>query len=538
MTNKKEVYLACSGDLRLSANRMGWDAQEQMEAGLKRAIEKRGWKVIRAHQYDPAKGHGFIDSQKMGMNVFRDLHPEIPLIIAESIWQYSHHVLPGLTTHRAPVLTVANWSGQWSGLVGMLNLNGSLTKANIPYSTLWSKSFDDAFFLRGLDEWLTTGVVSHDRSHVHLFDPDIIPDEDLRAGSDFARKFRDDKAIIGVFDEGCMGMFNAIIPDNILHKTGVFKERLSQSALYAEMMSTGDHEAAEILDWLLKAGMKFNWGVEPETELTKEQTLQQCKMYIAAIRIADEFGCDAIGIQYQQGLKDLTASSDLAEGLLNNKLRPPVFSKSGRELYPSHALPHFNEVDECAGLDALLTYRLWTEMGMEGENTLHDIRWGEHFQNEDINDFVWLFLISGAAPPAHFDGGYRGASSERQPPMYFQKGGGSLKGVSKPGFVVWSRIFVEREKLHCDLGVAEVVKLPEEEVQRRWNMTTPQWPAMHVILKGITRDQMMARHKANHLQVVYANDEYTAHRACRIKAAAMTELGIFTNFCGNINLEK
>ena len=36
---------------------------------------------------------------------------------------------------------------------------------------------------------------------------------------------------MGVFDEGCMGMFNAIIPDELLHPTGVFKERLSQSTL-------------------------------------------------------------------------------------------------------------------------------------------------------------------------------------------------------------------------------------------------------------------------------------------------------------------
>ena len=48
-------------------------------------------------------------------------------------------------------------------------------------------------------------------------------------------------------------------------------------------------------------------------------------MYIAAMRIADEFGCDAIGIQYQQGLKDLAPASDLVEGLLNNVDRPPVF---------------------------------------------------------------------------------------------------------------------------------------------------------------------------------------------------------------------
>ena len=40
---------------------------------------------------------------------------------------------------------------------------------------------------------------------------------------------------MGVFDEGCMGMYNAIIPDDLLHATGVFKERLSQSALYDAM---------------------------------------------------------------------------------------------------------------------------------------------------------------------------------------------------------------------------------------------------------------------------------------------------------------
>ena len=41
---------------------------------------------------------------------------------------------------------------------------------------------------------------------------------------------------MGIFDEGCMGMYNAIIPDELLHATGVFKERLSQSALYAAML--------------------------------------------------------------------------------------------------------------------------------------------------------------------------------------------------------------------------------------------------------------------------------------------------------------
>ena len=46
------------------------------------------------------------------------------------------------------------------------------------------------------------------------------------------------------------------------------------------------------------------------------------------------------------------------------------------------------------------------------------------------------------------------ASSERQPPMYFPLGGGTLKGISKPGSVVWSRIYIEDGRLKCDLGSA------------------------------------------------------------------------------------
>ncbi len=152
-------------------------------------------------------------------------------------------------------------------------------------------------------------------------------------------------------------------------------------------------------------------------------------MYVAALGIAHDFGCDTIGIQYQQGLKDLLPASDLVEGLLNNSDRPPVIDpKTGCELYPNTALPHFNEVDECAGLDALVTHRLWSHLGWSPETTLHDLRWGAQYKGKGINDYVWVFLISGAAPPAHFIGGYKGTTSERQPAMYFKLGGGNGQG--------------------------------------------------------------------------------------------------------------
>jgi hypothetical protein len=532
----KHAYLMANGDLRLSANQKCWPAQANMEALLERALRVERWAVARAHPYDKIKRHGFIDSQKTGMEVFRRLDPTAPLIVAESVWQYSHHLLHGLFTHQGPILTVANWSGTWPGLVGMLNLNGSLTKAGVKYSSLWSESFSDARFKSGLRRWLTQGSVTHDQSHVKDLSLLKLPPADEQFGRRVGRKLKRQKAILGVFDEGCMGMYNAIIPDELLHGVGVFKERLSQSSLYAAMLQVADNEATEIYDWLRGKGMKFHTGRDEETELTENQILQQCKMYIAAVRMADEFGCEAIGIQYQQGLKDLAPASDLAEGLLNNVDRPPVrHAKTRRILFANEALPHFNEVDECAGLDGLVTYRLWRELGFPPENTLHDLRWGQHYKGNGVNDYVWVFLISGAAPPAHFIGGYQGASSERQPPMYFRLGGGTVKGISRPGFIVWSRVFIMSGQLHCDLGVGKVVKLPAKETERRWRQTTPQWPIMHAVLSGITRDQMMARHKSNHIQVVYAPNERQAHRAARIKAATLAELGLEVHLCGEVN---
>lgn len=525
-----EVYLIANGDLRLSANERCWPAQVLVERAVNEAFRREGVNVVRAHEFDAAKGHGFIDSQKYGMEVFRKIPPEAPIVVVEAVWQYSHHILHGLYGRTAPILTIANWSGQWPGLVGMLNLNGCLTKAGIPYSTLWSEDFEDNFFLNGLRKWIERGRLIVPDDHVRPFEALRLngPSEDV--GIRVAKQLRTNRAIMGVFDEGCMGMYNAIIPDELLHATGVFKERLSQSALYAEMRRVSDEDARATFDWLVRKGMRFVTGSNSETELTEEQILTQCKMYIAALRIADAFGCDTIGIQYQQGLKDLSPASDLVEGLLNNTERPPVFAADGRELYAGRALPHFNEVDECSGLDALVTHRLWTELGFPPETTLHDVRYGEDYHGE----FVWVFEISGSAPPAHFIDGFAGAVGERQPPMYFPLGGSTLKGISKPGEIVWSRIFILDGTLCADLGRAKVIELPREETERRWQITTPQWPIMHAVLYGVSRDQMMARHKANHIQVAYCPDAESADAALAAKGALFQELGFkWVSVCGD-----
>jgi hypothetical protein len=414
----------------------------------------------------------------------------------------------------------------------MLNLNGSLTKAGVKYSTLWSETFEDEFFKTGLATWLKTGIVKHKTAHVKPLAKCAVPARAKGVAARIAADLRRRKSIMGVFDEGCMGMFNAIIPDDLLFPTGVYKERLSQSALYYGATQVSDAEARAVFDWYKAKGLQFRFGTDEATELTEAQVLQQCKMYVAACRIADEFGCETIGIQYQQGLKDLLPASDLVEGTLNNADRPPVKNAAGEVIRAGAPITHFNEVDECAGLDGLFTNRVHQVLGQPVENTLHDLRWGDRDQSGTTDEYVWVFLISGSAPPAHHVGGWAGSDSLRQPNMYFRLGGGTLRGIAKPGEIVWSRVFVEKGKLKMDLGRAKVIELPRAETERRWKETTVEWPIMHAVTYGVSRDQMMARHKANHIQVAYANSAKEADLALYAKAALAAELGLEVSLCG------
>src|SRR5205814_810514 len=163
-----------------------WPAQKELEDALAVAVAECGYNLVRAHAYKPEEEHGFIGSQKEGMAVFAGIDPTARLIVAKAVWQYSHHLLHGLITHRGPILTVANWSGTWPGLVGMLNLNGSLTKVGVKYSTLWSEDFSDPAFVKQLGKWLEKGSLRHKTDHVVPLGEVKVPKAERRLGQALA----------------------------------------------------------------------------------------------------------------------------------------------------------------------------------------------------------------------------------------------------------------------------------------------------------------------------------------------------------------
>jgi len=65
--------------------------------------------------------------------------------------------------------------------------------------------------------------------------------------------------------------------------------------------------------------------------------------------------------------------------------------------------------------------------------------------------------------------------------------------------------------------------------------TTPELPIMRRVLYGVSRDALMAKHKSNHIQVVYANSSAAANFTLPAKSMFAHELGITVNLCGNQN---
>ncbi len=537
------LYLIASGDLRESANLSGWKEQSAMEENLKAAFKKRGYDLVRAYAIGD---HGFVNSQKMGNEVFENIPEGATVVVAESVWQYSHHVLGGLVQRKdLKILTVANYDGTWPGLVGLSNLNACLVKHNRDFATVWSEDFTDDAFNQKLDEFLKKGTITHEASHIKAFG-DVLGNiqeeyaDAIRLGEAHADRILHKRAIAGYMDEMCMGMENAVFGNELLYPKGIGKENISQSELVARMGTVSDEEGQAVIEWLRDKGMTFKVGEDEDNELTERQLIEQGKMYVAAVRIANKYGCDVIGIQYQQGLKDSCPASDLAEGLLNNVDRPPVVGDEadkpyyGEVIRPGEAIPCFNEVDGGCAIDLILSNPLWTSLDQDPAANQEDIRWSRKYtgpatttkgeiQLED--EEIWVELLSGSAPASHFKNGYASAKGYRQSNVYFPKGGSTLFGIGKEGEVVVSRVYIQRNgRLAINIMRGAVVGLPEAETKDRLDRTTPSWPIKHLVRYGVTRDNMLL-HPSNHETILYADDAEMANNLMFAKAAMAQKLG-------------
>lgn len=527
---QKEILMVTNADLREPANLACWPTQQAFEEKLQAALERNGYRMVRVHPVNAKRGHGFISSQREGSDLFARIDPDAPLIVLLTAWQYSHHIAPSLVRHRGPVLLLANFDGTWPGLVGMLCMAGCLTSLGKNYSRLWSENFTDPLFEKGLQTWLRDGAVNHSTDYLR----DIAPTHAVMA-TDAGQKGRQvgeyilrHKAIIGLFDTFCMGMLNGVFPQQAMVNIGMPIESLSQSALLVEMNKVPQALRESCLAWYEERGMDFKFGEDGATELTRAQVLEQCAMMIAMARFVKRFGLAAVGVQYQQGLKDSCAASDFAEGAIGNAERFPIPDENGEIIWSGKAIPCINEVDMGTAIPQAMLWRLLDALGQPAETTLHDIRWGSEYQGT----FYWDLEISGAVPFAHLKGGIAGACGYRQPDVFFPYGGSTITGQGKAGRFIWARAHYEGTDVVMHIGTGHAVELPEAEFERRRRATNYEWPLLNAVLDGVGRNDLMAGHQSNHLTIAYVEESLLPEVFKAFVAQALTQ-GIHVQVAGD-----
>ena len=226
-----------------------------------------------------------------------------------------------------------------------------------------------------------------------------------------------------------MGMYNAIIDDELLNPLGIYKERLSQSALVAEMGRVGDDEArrrgARGCD---DAGMTFRLrhrrGHRADDGAGALSQLQDVHRRAAhRRRLRPRRGRHPVPAG-PQGRRARPATSPRACSTTSSGRRCAA-ATARASCTPGAPLPHFNEVDEGVAVDALVTNRVWTAMGLDPATTLHDVRWGERVRRRVRLGLRDLRLGARRRTSA----ATTGPCSKRQPPMYFPLGGGTISGV-------------------------------------------------------------------------------------------------------------
>lgn len=552
----KDLVLIANGDRRLFANLACQEAQMECERQLREAFADLGYNLVRAHpEIDPGMGHGFIETQAMGADILSRIPKNAPIIVAEAVWQYSNHIAYPLWEWVGPILVASNFDGTWPGLVGAAGLEACLTKYKYGshqkgHSFIWShEEFKDKMSKDRLEQWLSTGTIEYDLSHAHSFNPDEYAEyaSAMAFAKEAARNFRAKPRILGIYDPLCMGMLNAAFDEKDMVGTGIQIRRLNQSELYARMQTIPKREAEAYVKYLTDRGFGLEVGADNLTEITADAVIQSGQMYGAMVRHIAEEGLAGVGIAYQLGLAKLCAASDLVEAMLNSTDRPPVEYR-GKIVMPNEPIMCANEADMGCAVDQTLSKVIYKGTGLEPtwwETTQHDLRWGHSYKGKggykdkeiDIDSFLWAFELSGNTPASHMENGWADMHAERQPYDYFPENGICTKGTAKPGEILWSRVYVDQGELCIDVGRGAAVELPPEESDRVWKATTEEWPLMHAITYGVTRDQMMAKHKSNHITVSYAPDAATANEIMFAKAAMAHELGFKANICGSYSLE-
>ncbi len=481
----KKVAIFWPGDARQKPNELAAPNVEAASVQLERAFKKLG--------REPYRVPGFLTKPHEAIDRLAGIDDPLAGVFVH--WVYGPHTTDGVVGKDNPLLLASNFSGQWPGLVGLLNTGACLESLGREHSRIWSDAPDisaDPAFLERLDEWCASGRIRYSEESITYHAPISPAAAALARG--VAAEIRRRRPLLLMLGDTSMGMINGYFGPRLLAPVGFAEHKIDQAWIIDRGRRVADKRIDDAMKFVVEKGVSFHWKETAAEDFDESATREQLRDYLAVKDMVDEFKADCLGWQYQLGLIPLRPPSDFAEGLFNSACRPES---------DGDTIACATEADQGNALPMEMLKRLLKKKGLHQAVMFHDVRWGALHEGR----FLWVLLNSGSCGAYAFNHDpdtLRGTHSYRQPSLYFPTPGGTFAGESLPGQVTWARAYIKDGALWMDVGRGEVVKLPPAVRDAWWQGTTRQWPFMAADL-GVSRDQLMAHYLSNHVAVAYGD---------------------------------
>ncbi len=447
-------------DEREGPNNEVWPVTQRQLSELIRVVEQHGWTP---HVLNP---EGPVSSVANGLGIMRKAAGE-RFINFMGGWAYPDFSVSPMAQlpPEMPKLFLGSAISDYPGAVGLLAAAAGTEHVGIKTSRLFVERFDrHEEYGDALRDFLDTGTYAPD-------DPEVIEIPVTEAHRQRARQVLASLAgrIYGVVGPRSMQMWNKISEADFLRYFGCVREGFDGLRLLKMAEDIPDARAESALEFLVEKGMDLRLGDDPAEFLTRDMVLFQMKVYFALLELKKRYGLDFLGVQDQLDWIDYYPATDLALGLLNNRLRP---EGDGETVVTA------TEADDGAAI-TMQVLKLLSGGEPVGFN---DLRYWDSSRN------LYWFVNSGALAPYFAHGRHdslAGAWSERQTFMYFRQGGGTCSVVVRvPGVVTWARFSYRNHQLYLCAGRG-VTDVPSEEQWRERSQTcSPDWPQWYLRLCG------------------------------------------------------
>ncbi len=467
MAKTVDIYLPL--DARAEPNRVVWPVAMRQLRELVRVVERCGWT---ANVLNP---DGPVSSVAQGVRTVRAARGDRFLDFIAG-WAYpDFSVTPMFQLGPdVPKLMVGSKISDYPGAVGLLAAAAGTAHVGVATSRCFVEDFEDhASYAGAVAAFLRDGAWASPQP----------PPVDVPVGPEAvaaARKVKEQLrgSIYGAVGPRSMQMWNKVSEADFLRVFGIAREGFDGLRLLKMAEKVPDGRAEEALRFLVQNGMDLRLGADPVKALTRDMVLFQMKVYFALLQLKQEFGLDFAGVQDQLDWIEHYPATDLALGLLNNRLRP---EGDGATFAVA------TEADD----GAALTMQVLKLFGGGEPVGFNDLRYW------DAQGLYW-FVNSGALAPYFAEGRHdtlRGAWSERQTYMYFREGGGTSSVVVRiPGVVTWARFSYRDNRLYLCAGRGVTDVPTDAQWRERAARCSPDWPHWYLRLCGRVEERLNTNH--------------------------------------------